>query len=149
MGRSKGPWIFLIKKLRDEYTLSKTDDIALVDKVGFDEILGTEKNRLIKRRRLSSAILALQKVINKNDNRAALRRIGINTEQIQRKEIITYNAKEFLHRLPSVDSIRPKYDRKSTLSMKVIAATWAVIAVTCSLSIAPMRSFLIDSTGWG
>ena len=92
MGRSKGPWIFLIKKLRDEYTLSKTDDIALVDKVGFDEILGTEKNRLIKRRRLSSAILALQKVINKNDNRAALRRIGINTEQVQRKETITYNA---------------------------------------------------------
>ena len=89
-GTIKGP--FLIKKLRDEYSLSKTDDIALVDEVGFVETLGTEKNRLIKRRSLSSAILALHKVINKNDNCAALRRIGINTEQIQRKETITYNA---------------------------------------------------------
>ena len=48
----------MIKKLRDEYSLSKTDDIALVDEVGFVETLGTEKNRLIKRRSLSSAILA-------------------------------------------------------------------------------------------
>lgn len=182
-----------IKKLRDEYSLTNIDDIALLDKADIDEILGTEKNTLMKRRRLSAisrflrmggtitASTTIEDVLqkqgrlqpetaatlveeeiqgsnsggdraasgDKNDMYTALRQIGICTEQIQPKETITYSAKEFLHRLPSEDSIQPKFDRKSTLSMKVKAVIWAVIAVTYLSTIAPVRSFLIYSTGWG